>query len=230
LSYPEFDLHPTVKSDPSFCFSLNLIEIFVSAYVLHYKREIESPKSSDEWDEKRLNSKTTSYTLENLHCGTVYLFRIAAENVIGLGSFSSILKTKTNGQKPDGDPKLNEILNGNGTTVQIDLTRWPTGGCPLKNNFQIEYKPKESLNWQRIYRPDNYTRRFTYSFNAITGTTYELRITVENDAGTVTKQFEIESNQGKTKQQILPSVDVLVTGINGSPKSLIIALALRSGG
>lgn len=155
---------------------------------------MESRKSGDEWEEKRVGSKTTSYTLENIRCGSVYLFRIAAENVIGLGSFSPILRTRTNGQKPDADPRLNEILAGNGTMVGIDLTRWPTGGCPLKSNFQIEYKPKDSLSWQRIYRPDNYTRKF--SFDSRTGTTYELRITVENDAGSVTKLFEIESNQG----------------------------------
>ena len=172
--------------------------------------------TSEEWEILKLNSRSTSYTLEKIRCGSVYLFKIAAENVIGLGDFSTILTTKTNGNPPDGNPPLNEILDGNGTMIQIDLSRWPDGGCQLNNNFQIEYKPKDATNWQRIYRRDNTTRRFT--FNSMSKVQYEIRITVENDAGTVIKLFEVESDSGKCRMQIqlIFKFNYTVNGINST--------------
>jgi len=188
---------------PSFNACLSFF-MSLPGYVLHYKRESGpspsvNPKSgsAEGWEVLKLNSRSTSYTLERIRCGSVYVFSLAAENVIGLGEFSSMLKTRTNGNPPDMNPALNEILDGNGTMIQIDLSRWGDGGCPLiSSSFQIEYKPKEAPNWQRIYRRDNSTRQFT--FNSMPKVFYEIRITVENDAGTVVKLFEVESDPGKS--------------------------------
>lgn len=159
----------------------------------------------DEWEKRRVGSKMTTLTLENLSCGTPYLFKIAAENVIGLGQFSQVLKARTNGNKPEG-AKLTDVLEGNTTVIQIDLTRWPDGGCPIKN-FQIEYKAlgkqgqqqvqelSGSSTWQRIYRRDNQTRVFV--FNTIPNMNYDVSFSVMNEAGSIEKVFRIEANPGK---------------------------------
>lgn len=155
--------------------------------MLQYEKE-----GSLEWKSRRLGQRVLSVTLDNLLCGTVYQFKIAAENSVGFGEYSPVLSTKTNGNSPE-TPKLTDILDGNGTMIRIDLSRWNDGGCPVKN-FHIEYKTKDSVNWQRIYRQDNDTRVFTFA--TVTKHKYDIRIAIENDAGSVTKTFHVESVPG----------------------------------
>jgi len=131
--------------------------------------------------------------MENLQCGTSYTVRIAGENSIGIGEFSSILRTKTNGGSPEY-PKLTEVLDGNGTMIRVDLNRWPDGGCPIRK-FHIEYKTKESQMWIPIYLRDNSTRVFI--LNTTLGSKYDVRIIVENEAGSVSKTFLVESTPSK---------------------------------
>ncbi len=69
-----------------------------------------------EWISKHLGARLSSFAMENLQCGTNYHVRISAENEIGTGEFSTILKTKTTGNPPEY-PKLTEVLDGNGTMV-----------------------------------------------------------------------------------------------------------------
>lgn len=76
-----------------------------------------------EWSFQRLGSRLNSFVMENLLCGTGYQIRLAAENKIGLGEFSSILKTKTNGNPPEHPKLMTEIIDGNGTMIRIDLSR-----------------------------------------------------------------------------------------------------------
>ncbi|CAG7820270.1 unnamed protein product, partial [Allacma fusca] len=156
----------------------------VIGYSLQYQKEHHS-----DWKSKRLGQRSSSITLDNLLCGRAYQFRIAAENMVGLGEYSPELVTRTNGNIPE-TPKLTDILDGNGTMIRIDLSRWGDGGCPIKS-FHIEYKTKESANWQRIYRRDNSSRVFTFA--TVVRAKYDVRVTIENDAGSVMKTFHVES-------------------------------------
>lgn len=75
--------------------------------------------------------------------------------------------------------------------VRIDLRRWPDGGCSIKR-FHIEYKTKESYEWKRIHKKDNNTRLFI--LNTALNSKYDVRISVENEAGSVSKTFSVESS------------------------------------
>jgi hypothetical protein len=145
--------------------------------------------NSLDWTSKRLGSRLTSFAMENLLCGTSYMVRIAGENSIGIGEFSPVLRTKTTGGPPEY-PKLTEVLDGNGTMIRVDLNRWPDGGCSI-GRFHIEHKSKASIEWAPVYLRDNSTRVFI--LNTTMGSKYDVRISVENEAGTVSKIFFVES-------------------------------------
>ncbi|ODM92162.1 Down syndrome cell adhesion molecule-like protein Dscam2 [Orchesella cincta] len=196
---------PPEKAEPS-----------LSAYVLQYQQQKDSLSLRD-WVSTRMGPRLTSYLVENLLCGTQYSFRIFGENSVGKGEMSLVLSARTNGNLPEM-PKLTEILDGNGTMIRIDLMRWSDGGCPI-TNFNIEYKKESSGNWLRIYRRDNSSRVFIIQTQLYSK--YEIKIRVENDAGSVTKVFKVESypdfftNYAKVLERVEKEV-----GMNGSYVSL----------
>jgi len=155
---------------------------------LHYRKETEK-----EWKVEQLGAEVSSHTIQTLACGTNYQFRLVGSNMVGQGEPSELLTVKTNGDFP-GTPKLTEVLDGNGTIIRIDLNRWSDGGCPI-SSFYIEYKSKQSHTWQRVYRRDNHTRVFMLPTEE--GMKYDVRISVQNDAGSSTKTFTVESIPGK---------------------------------
>ncbi|CAL8129113.1 unnamed protein product [Orchesella dallaii] len=172
---------------------LENIEPPLTAYFLQYKLQKMQSLKEEEWKTLRLSPRLASYLLENLSCGTQYLFRIFGENSVGKGEPSQQISVRTKGKEPE-TPKLTEILDGNGTMIRIDLTRWSDGGCPIIN-YNIQYKRESSENWNRIYKKENSTRVFVIQTQLFYK--YEIKIRMENDAGAVTKVFRVESNSGK---------------------------------
>lgn len=179
----------------------------LTGYLLEYVNSNPSPgeinDGKEKWKSLEIGSLLTSFSLENLLCGTNYSLKMTAENSVGKGTSSPVVKAKTNGNPPEGSPRLTEILDGNGTMIRIDLNRWPDGGCPI-TNFNIEYRRDSSAlsttsgqqqqQWMRIYRKENGTRVFI--FQTEPNSKYQIRIKLENDAGSVTKTFLVESHPG----------------------------------
>ncbi|XP_035702797.1 Down syndrome cell adhesion molecule-like protein Dscam2 isoform X2 [Folsomia candida] len=157
----------------------------LSGYILQYRSS-----SLTEWSFHPLGSRLTSFVLDNLLCGTAYQIRLAGENSIGMGEFSQMLRTKTTGSPPEQHPKLTEVIDGNGTMIRIDLNRWPNGGCRIKK-FHLEFKNKNIGEWNTVQRT-NFSRVFI--LNTTMGTKYDLRISLENEAGLVSKIFSVESS------------------------------------
>ncbi|CAL8129109.1 unnamed protein product [Orchesella dallaii] len=169
---------------------LENIEPPLTAYSLQYQLQKKQSLKQEEWNTLRLSPRLASYLLENLLCGTQHLFRIFGENSVGKGEPSQQISVRTGGKEPE-IPKLTEILDGNGTMIRIDLTRWSDGGCPIIN-YNIQYKRESSENWNRIYKKDNSTRVFVIQTQLFSK--YEIKIRMENDAGSVTKVFRVESH------------------------------------
>lgn len=164
--------------------------LFFAGYILQYRSG-----SLSEWSFQRIGPRLNSFSMDNLLCGMPYQIRLAAENVIGIGEFSSVLKTKTNGSPPEKDPKLTEVIDGNGTMIRIDLSRWPDGGCRIKK-FHLEFKNKASNSeWNTIHHRTNLSRVFI--LNTTLKTKYDFRITLESEAGAVSKTFSVESSPRK---------------------------------
>jgi len=66
-------------------------DLSVTGYYLHSK----SPHSS--WEERQIAGQQTSYTFNDLFCGTYYQFYIIAYNAIGRGDPSQVIAVKTKG-------------------------------------------------------------------------------------------------------------------------------------
>ncbi|CAL8129128.1 unnamed protein product [Orchesella dallaii] len=171
------------------------VEPPLSSYILQHKQKLHSSPSSSsfqEWKSLQISPRLSSYSLENLLCGTQYSLRIFGENSVGKGEPSQELIARTNGNLPEM-AKLTQVLDGNGTMIRIDLTRWSDGGCPI-TSFNIEYKKVSSEGgiWMRVFRRENSTKVFVIQTEE--RAKYDIKIRVENDAGSVNKLFRVDSS------------------------------------
>lgn len=91
-----------------------------------------------------LSPEHTVYSLENLHCGSVYYIYLLAYNKVGKGSPSTLLTVSTKGGKPQL-PKEHDFIFTNATSLQLNLYNWPDGGCPI-TEFSIMYRSGISRN------------------------------------------------------------------------------------
>lgn len=130
-----------------------------------------------------MNRRSTSHTLDNLQCGTVYQFTLAAFNKIGTGSASKIEVARTKGKKPIS-PEVYHFIRTNITSVSLDLSAWQDGGCPIMS-FTVEFRKADSSNsndW--IVVSSNVPAKSRYSIPDLEpATVYNLRITSQNNAG-----------------------------------------------
>lgn len=149
----------------------------LKGFLLSYRREF------GDWEEISLNRRSTSHTLDNLQCGTVYQFTLAAFNKIGTGSASKIEVAKTKGKKPIS-PEVYHFIRTNITSVSLDLSAWQDGGCIIQS-FTVEFRKLESSNgndW--IVVSSNVPAKSRYSIPDLEpATAYNLRITAHNNAG-----------------------------------------------
>lgn len=146
--------------------------------MLSYRREF------GDWEGISLNHRSTSHKLDNLQCGTVYQFTLAAFNKIGTGSASKIEVARTNGKKPIS-PEVNHFIRTNITSVSLDLSVWQDGGCPIES-FTVEFRKVDPNNgddnW--IVVSSNVEAKSRYSIPDLEpATVYNLRITAHNNAG-----------------------------------------------
>lgn len=149
----------------------------MKGFLLSFRREF------GDWEEISLNRRSTSHTLENLQCGTVYQFTLAASNKIGTGTASKIEVARTKGKKPIS-PEVYHFIRTNITSVSLDLSAWQDGGCSIQS-FTVEFRKLESSNandW--IVVSSNVPAKSRYSIPDLEpATAYNLRITAHNNAG-----------------------------------------------
>lgn len=149
----------------------------LKGFLLSYRREF------GDWEELSLNRRISSYTLDNLQCGTIYQFTLAAFNKIGTGGASKIENARTKGKKPIS-PEVYHFIRTNITSVSLDLSSWQDGGCPIQS-FTVEFRRLESSNgndW--IVVSSNVPAKSRYSIPDLEpATAYNLRITAHNNAG-----------------------------------------------
>lgn len=149
----------------------------MKGFLLSYRREF------GDWEEISLNRRSTSHTLDDLLCGTVYQFTLAAFNKIGTGSASKIEAARTKGKKPIS-PEVYHFIRSNITSVSLDLSAWQDGGCPIQS-FTVEFRrlePAGGNDW--IVVSSNVPAKSRYSIPDLEpATAYNLRITAHNNAG-----------------------------------------------
>ncbi|XP_044574410.1 Down syndrome cell adhesion molecule-like protein Dscam2 isoform X3 [Cotesia glomerata] len=151
----------------------------IKGFVLAYRKEFA------EWEEVMLDRRASTHLLGGLQCGTKYQFTLAAFNRIGSGSASKMETARTKGSKPV-PPHKKHLIRTNMTSVILELTSWQDGGCPLLY-FVVEYKRLPG-DWLLVSNNVSPQSRFPI-VNLESGTSYELRVTGYNNAGSTQAEY-----------------------------------------
>lgn len=158
----------------------------ILGYVINFKRE------NGDWEELQIDSKTNVHLLSNLWCGTKYQLYITAYNKIGTGLPCDIVNTFTKGSPPI-QPKLNQMLTNNSTSVTCWLDSWGDGGCGI-SHFVIECKPYVRSQWTMIASHIAPTERIYTVSDLHPGTKYQLRVTAYNNAGSTSSIYNFTTS------------------------------------
>lgn len=159
----------------------------LKGFLLSYRREF------GDWEELSLNRRVSTHTLEDLQCGTIYQFTLAAFNKIGTGAASKIENARTKGKKPIS-PEVYHFIRTNITSVSLDLSAWQDGGCPIQA-FTVEFRRLDSMNgndW--IVVSSNVPAKSRYTIPDLEpATAYNLRITAHNNAGSTIAAYIVKT-------------------------------------
>ncbi|KAK0094057.1 hypothetical protein PV326_011918 [Microctonus aethiopoides] len=177
----------------------------IKGFVLAYRKEFA------EWEEIMLDRRASTHLLGGLQCGTKYQFTLAAFNRIGSGSASKMENARTKGSKPISPIKKN-LIRTNMTSVILELSTWQDGGCPLQY-FVVEYRRLPG-DWLLVSNNVPPQSRFPI-VNLESGTSYELRVTAYNNAGSTQVEylFSTTNPSGVTRVQKGPSQEIEVTSV-----------------
>lgn len=157
----------------------------IKNFLLTYRKQF------GDWHEILLDRRASSHILEHLMCGSTYEFTIAALNKIGSGRTSDILKIKTIGDRPIA-PKTEHFLRVNVTSVQLELTAWMDGGCPI-NYFTVEYR-RFGYNSDWIVVSSNIAMQSRFVIGDLEPANgYSIRINAHNNAGVTVADYTFET-------------------------------------
>ncbi|CAH1802732.1 unnamed protein product [Owenia fusiformis] len=150
--------------------------------IMHYIVESrEAYKRS--WQSVETTSERHS-TAGRLNEGTQYVFRVAAENSVGVGEFNELTQSVTAKSKhgvpsPPSAPKVNDI-----TSKSCSLSWEPPandGGTPVIG-YHIERRSTKSIHWIKVSR--ELVKTTTYEATELRkDTEYDFRIIAENKVG-----------------------------------------------
>uniref|UniRef100_A0A3Q3DIQ6 Fibronectin type-III domain-containing protein n=1 Tax=Hippocampus comes TaxID=109280 RepID=A0A3Q3DIQ6_HIPCM len=153
----------------------------------------------------------TSFKVPNLVKGTVYQFRVRAENKYGVSE--PLISTEVLAQhqyKPPGAPGKPVAYNvtSDGTTIRWEAPGFD-GGSPILG-YHVEKKDRNSLLWQKVNSTIISNKEYRV-ISLLEGLEYSFRVYAENNAG-----FSPVSEQSKHALAISP---VAVPEAPGTPDS-----------
>ncbi|XP_046972428.1 Down syndrome cell adhesion molecule-like protein Dscam2 [Vanessa cardui] len=158
------------------------------------------------WAPNKLSNKLSNlsgvqkHALTALKCGTKYSLRITATNRVGTSQPAYIDVSTLGG--PPIPPATNEWLWSNCSHLFVQGAGWDDAGCDLRS-FDVEYRPLGARAWMRAHDALAYTdtswniplyqssyRASSFAISDLSpGTWYQVRITVSNEAGTITTTY-----------------------------------------
>lgn len=146
--------------------------------------------SSEIWNRLDLTPDQRSFTLSGLKCGSQYILKISAHNKVGEGQSSEEVNVWTKGKKPQA-PDEKEFLRVNDTCLNMFLSTWINGGCPI-SHFSIEYRSLGDIRWTVVSSDISSaeTNKETLVFCEFKSARwYQLKITAKNEAGKTSIQY-----------------------------------------
>ena len=126
----------------------------------------------------------TKHTITRLSEGTQYVFRIAAQNKVGVGEFVDLSKAVA-AKSPHDTPSSPGAVNISDLYKDSCLLSWTPpvsdGGAPILG-YYVERRTSASPRWSRVTTQ----RALDTSYNVsdlVPGTAYEFRVLAENRSG-----------------------------------------------
>ncbi|XP_049947468.1 Down syndrome cell adhesion molecule-like protein Dscam2 [Schistocerca serialis cubense] len=153
----------------------------IQGYYLYFKREF------GEWEKVRILSNCSSYTLNNLQCGTKYHFYMQAFNQLGQSTPTLTVTTRTQGSAPVS-PRNTDLIRVNSTSILLNLTSWNDGGCPI-TSVVVEYKLKKGFSWTLVSNNIKIEQTEFMVLDLEPETWYALRVTAHNSAGSTIANY-----------------------------------------
>lgn len=156
----------------------------IEGYILKYRQ------AGGLWKEVNISADAVMYKLTNLSCGTPHEMQICAYNRLGVGEYSEILRSSTDGAAPIA-PERDKLIEVSTKQIAINLGSWISNGCPIQY-YTIKYRAKGGREtWQPTYKnipPDSEKR---YSIDDLQPATwYTLKMSAHNSAGVTPMEYE----------------------------------------
>jgi hypothetical protein len=155
----------------------------ITDYVIEYREDVIGTLWTEFTDNGGVASNLPSTVVTGLTNGTAYLFRVAAVNDVGAGSFSAPTAPLTPVSLPSAPTAVSGTAAGSG---QVDLT-WTApasdGGSAL-TDYVVQYRVNtDGSAWTEFNPSVNATAAETVT-GLINGTAYRFRVAAVNGVGT----------------------------------------------
>ncbi|XP_063870460.1 cell adhesion molecule Dscam1-like isoform X4 [Scylla paramamosain] len=180
----------------------------ITGYIIRYRLE------GGEWQEEAVEPGEASHVLQKLRCGSTYHLQVAARNLVGHGKASRTVKTRTRGAAPR-QPRHQDLVSVNSSSVTLQLYTWPSGGCPI-TRWMVEYRAHSENSFTAAAShlagdTDSYTLGDLAPL-----TWYQLRVTAYNTAGSTSAAYDV-ATASLTGATLAPESVVEVVDRLGSP-------------
>ncbi|XP_071538976.1 cell adhesion molecule Dscam2-like isoform X2 [Panulirus ornatus] len=181
----------------------------ITGYVIRYRLE-----GQQAWVEETVEPGETSASLQQLRCGSTYHVQVLAISLVGRGQPSHTVNTRTRGSAPR-QPRHQDLVSVNSSSVTLHLYTWPSGGCPI-TWWAVEYRPHSDATFTPV------ASHLAGDTDSVTLpelaplTWYQLRITAHNAAGSATATYDV-ATASLTGATLAPESVVEVVEATGSP-------------
>ncbi|HEY5110962.1 MAG TPA: fibronectin type III domain-containing protein, partial [Acidimicrobiales bacterium] len=147
----------------------------ITGYSVQY-----SSNGGTSWTTATTSAAGTSYTVTGLTNSTSYVFRVAATNGVGTGSFSSASTPATPATAPNAPTGVAGTSNANAQS----LVTWvaPANGGATITGYSLQYSSNGGTSWTNATSSAGGT---SYTVTGLTnGTAYTFEVAATNAAGT----------------------------------------------
>ena len=188
----------------------------ITTYTVEY-----SSNSGIWWTEfTHPNSTSTSLTVTGLTNGTGYVFRVAAINSVGTGSFSAssadvIPQTPPLEPTLPGQPTGLSGTAGNGKSTLSWLAPTDNGGRSI-TAYTVEYSSNGGTSWTEFEHADSASTSLTVT-GLTNGTSYIFRVAAVNSVGA----GSFSSSSAGVIPQTLPGQPTGLSGTDGNGQAIL---------
>ncbi|KAG0413528.1 hypothetical protein HPB47_009319 [Ixodes persulcatus] len=140
-----------------------------------------------DWNEVSLGPDKRGYLFEGLVCGSAYYFSILSYNRNGRSEPGELLQVKTEGTVPQ-PPSHRTGIVPNVTGLNLALSTWRDGGCPI-SHFFIQYKSRDDSEWTLLSSRVLPDRDSVAIGDLMPGTWYNIVVMAFNSAGSTKAEY-----------------------------------------